>query len=139
VQTQKKIKETDAIFTKLKAVNKAADEAKSVLRLSWDAKATVKLGDFSRGGKNRLQRKAADHDFKPDGILNPFWDLVAAMGQSHSVFHDFACHERFHRRHAGTVVDEEAKAVSAGRHLGDQPGQRAGDSEPKNSVLETDG
>jgi len=51
VQTQKKIKETDAIFTKLKAVNKAADEAKSVLRLSWDAKATVKLGDFSRGAR----------------------------------------------------------------------------------------
>ena len=51
MQTQKKIKQTDAIFAKLKVVNTAADEATTVLRLSWDAKATVKLGDFSRGGK----------------------------------------------------------------------------------------
>ena len=76
MQTQKKIKETDAIFTKLREVNRAADETETVLRLSWDAKATVKLGDFSRGGKNRLARKAADHDFKPDGILNPFGILL---------------------------------------------------------------
>src|SRR5262249_11375274 len=76
VQAQKKIKQTDAIFAKLKEVNKAADEAATVLRLSWDAKATVKLGDFSRGGQNRLARKAADHDFQPDGILNPFGILL---------------------------------------------------------------
>ena len=76
MQAQKKIKETDAIFAKVKAVNRAADEATTVLRLSWDAKATVKLGDFSRGGKNRLERKAGDHDFKPDGILNPFGILL---------------------------------------------------------------
>jgi Rhodopirellula transposase DDE domain len=42
------------------------------LRLSLDAKATVKIGCFSRGGKNRLQRKAADHDFKPDLTLTPY-------------------------------------------------------------------
>lgn len=76
MQAQKKIKETDAIFAKVKAVNRAADEATTVLRLSWDAKATVKLGDFSRGGKSRLARKAGDHDFKPDGILNPFGILL---------------------------------------------------------------
>ena len=76
MQAQKKIKQTDAIFAKLKEVNKAADDMATVLRLSWDAKATVKLGDFSRGGKNRLRRQAADHDFKPDGILNPFGILL---------------------------------------------------------------
>jgi hypothetical protein len=42
------------------------------LRLSLDAKATVQIGCFSRGGKNRLQRKAADHDFKPDLTLTPY-------------------------------------------------------------------
>jgi len=42
------------------------------LRLSLDAKAAVKIGCFSRGGKNRLQRKAADHDFKPDLTLTPY-------------------------------------------------------------------
>jgi DDE family transposase len=76
VQAQKKIKQTDAIFAKLRVVNTAADEAEAVLRLSWDAKATVKIGDFVRGGKNRLKRKGADHDFQPQGILNPFGILL---------------------------------------------------------------
>jgi hypothetical protein len=76
VQAQKKIKQTDAIFAKLNVVNKAADESETTLRLSWDAKATVKVGDFSRGGKSRLARKAADHDFQPEGILNPFGILL---------------------------------------------------------------
>jgi Rhodopirellula transposase DDE domain len=95
VQTQKKIKQTDAIFAQLKAVNQAADESATVLRLSWDAKATVKLGDFSRGGKNRLQRKAADHDFKADGILNPFgillprWDDLTLYFTTSPVTSDF--------------------------------------------------
>jgi hypothetical protein len=45
-----------------------------------DAKATVKVGDYSRGGKKRVQVKAADHDFKalskvtPVGILLPQFD-----------------------------------------------------------------
>jgi hypothetical protein len=51
-----------------------------MLRLSIDAKATVKVGDFSRGGKKRVQVKAADHDFKakakvtPVGLLLPQFD-----------------------------------------------------------------
>ena len=40
-----------------------------------DAKATLKVGDFSRGGKKDVQVKAANHDFKakvtPVGILLP--------------------------------------------------------------------
>jgi hypothetical protein len=40
----------------------------------------VKIGDFSRGGKNRVLREAADHDFQaeatlaPPGILLPRYD-----------------------------------------------------------------
>lgn len=37
-----------------------------------DAKATVKIGCFSRGGKSRVLTKALDHDFKPDSTLTPF-------------------------------------------------------------------
>ncbi len=44
----------------------------AVLRLSIDAKATVKVGPFSRQGKSRTIVKAADHDFKPDAKLTPF-------------------------------------------------------------------
>lgn len=72
MQTQKKIKETDAIFERLSQINPEADQADDVLRLSLDAKATVKIGDFSRGGKNRVVRKAADHDFKPEATYTPY-------------------------------------------------------------------
>lgn len=37
-----------------------------------DAKAAVKIGNFSRGGKSRVLTKALDHDFKPDSTLTPF-------------------------------------------------------------------
>lgn len=36
-----------------------------------DAKATVKVGPFSRGGKSRVQVKAADHDFDPVATVTP--------------------------------------------------------------------
>ncbi len=63
-------------------VNAAADADAKVLRISMDAKATVKVGDFSRGGKKRVQVKTADHDFKasakvtPVGILLPQFDIL---------------------------------------------------------------
>ncbi len=47
------------------AVNAAADAAPAVLRVSIDAKATVKVGPFARGGKSRIPTAAADHDFPP--------------------------------------------------------------------------
>jgi transposase len=50
--------------------NANADE--SILRISLDAKATVLIGPFSRGGKSRLHICAADHDFRPDETLTPF-------------------------------------------------------------------
>jgi transposase len=76
VPTQKKIPETDAIFERLHELNPAADQADNVLRLSMDAKATVKIGLFSRGGKSRVQVKAADHDFRPDAVLTPLGILL---------------------------------------------------------------
>jgi transposase len=68
----KKIPETDAIFAQLARVNAAADADARVLRLSLDAKATVLIGDYSRGGRSRLMVKAADHDFHPEEKLTPF-------------------------------------------------------------------
>ena len=41
-----------------------------------DAKATVKVGDFSRGGKKRVRVKAADHDFRPTATVTPVGILV---------------------------------------------------------------
>lgn len=48
---QKVIAETEAIFTEVNRVNQAADADAHTLRLSMDAKATVKVGDYDRGGK----------------------------------------------------------------------------------------
>ena len=36
-----------------------------------DAKATVKVGPFARGGKSRVLVKAADHDFQPAATVTP--------------------------------------------------------------------
>jgi hypothetical protein len=76
---QKKIPETDAIFNQLLKVNQEANANPTTLRLSIDAKATVKLGPFDRGGKTRVCTIASDHDFAtetvtPYGILLPQLD-----------------------------------------------------------------
>jgi hypothetical protein len=55
----------------LHPVNAAADGDDSVLRLSLDTKAAVKIGLFSRGGKSWVRVAAADHDFGPEAILTP--------------------------------------------------------------------
>lgn len=73
---QKKLPETDAIFEQVHHINAAADQADDVLRLSMDAKAPVKIGDFSRGGVTRIEVAAADHDFKPRATLVPWGFLL---------------------------------------------------------------
>ena len=66
----------------MKQRNEEAKADEHVLRISMDAKATVKVGPFSRGGKSRVKVKAADHDFSeknapkvtPVGIFLPKFD-----------------------------------------------------------------
>jgi transposase len=62
-------------------VNQAADDAPDVLRISLDAKATVKLGPFSRGGTSRVAVKAADHDFQPAGTVTPVGIFLPASDE----------------------------------------------------------
>ncbi len=52
-------------------VNAEADAAPDMLRVSMDAKATVKIGPFARGGKGRVAVKAADHDFRAEATVTP--------------------------------------------------------------------
>lgn len=53
-----------------------------MLRISCDAKAAIKVGEFSRAGRSRCKVQALDHDFKaeevviPYGILLPQYDLL---------------------------------------------------------------
>ena len=50
-----------------------------MLRISIDAKATVKVGPFSRGGKSRVPTKAADHDFQPEASVTPVGIFLPAF------------------------------------------------------------
>jgi transposase len=78
----------------VKEINEAADVDKAVLRISMDAKATVKVGPFARGGKSRVPIKAADHDFQPTatvtpvGIFLPAFDEVFFYGVTSKVTSD---------------------------------------------------
>jgi len=75
-------------------INHAADTADDVLRISMDAKATVKVGPFGRGGKSRTHVAAVDHDFHPTatltpvGILLPAWDELCVYGVTSKVTSD---------------------------------------------------
>lgn len=70
---------TDSIFDNVQQVNQEADAEPSTLRISIDTKATLKIGEYSRGGQSRglEATKAMDHDMSakekmiPGGILEP--------------------------------------------------------------------
>jgi len=55
----------------VKQRNEEADADAGTLRLSMDAKATVKVGPFARGGKSRVATQAADHDFEAKATVTP--------------------------------------------------------------------
>jgi len=63
------------------ALNAAADAAPDVLRVSLDAKATVKIGPFARGGKSRVPVQAADHDFQPEATVTPVGLFLPALDE----------------------------------------------------------
>ncbi len=46
-----------------------------------DAKATVKIGPFSRGGKSRVAVKAADHDFEAQATVTPVGIFLPALDE----------------------------------------------------------
>lgn len=83
---KKKIPETDDIFETLEDFHTAAQEDDTVLRISWDAKATIPIGLFSREGKTRLEVKAWDHDFEPDETLTPFGIFLPNHDQCYLYF-----------------------------------------------------
>jgi hypothetical protein len=46
-----------------------------------DAKATVNLGPFARGGKSRIPTQAVDHDFQPEARVTPVGILMPATNE----------------------------------------------------------
>ena len=61
-------------------------EIGQVMRLSIDCKATVKIGEYSRGGKTRGDTQAADHDMGCDEKQVPFGIVEEDSGQLHLTF-----------------------------------------------------
>lgn len=82
----KKTAETDAIFIQLEQMRLAFQADQRVLRLSMDAKATVLIGDYARGGKTRLHIKAADHDFQPADQLTPYCIFLPDYARAYLYF-----------------------------------------------------
>jgi hypothetical protein len=82
----RKIPETDAIFEQVNAVNANTDKDPNAIRISLDCKAVVKIGPFSRGGKNRVEQKASDHDFEAEQTIVPFGVFIPEFCESHFWF-----------------------------------------------------
>ena len=79
--------QTDAIFDEIHRVNQKADEDETMLRISLDAKAPVKLGLFSRGGLNRVVVNALDHDFHgKNSKVTPFGIYLPQHGELYLYF-----------------------------------------------------
>lgn len=78
---EKKIPQTDAIFEQLNQIHEQAREDEMVLRMSFDAKATVLIGALSRCGVSRVEVKTLDHDFQPESKVTPFGILLPDEGR----------------------------------------------------------
>src|SRR5659263_661164 len=94
-QPKKKIPQTDAIFDQLSNIHTSAKNDETVLRISIDAKATVLVGPFSRGGKSWVTVRAADHDFQsgenltPIGIFLPEYNDIKLYFSNSHITSDF--------------------------------------------------
>ncbi len=51
-----------------------------------DAKASIKVGAFSRGGYSRSNTRACDHDFAPDCILKLFGINIPSLDENYMYF-----------------------------------------------------
>jgi hypothetical protein len=91
-QAPKKLPETDAIFANItekdgKSIAEGTPgEAGQVKRLSIDCKATVKIGDYARGGQTRGDHRAADHDMGCEEKYVPFGLVDEDGGRLHLTF-----------------------------------------------------
>jgi hypothetical protein len=91
----KKLPETDAIFANIKEKDKNPLEGEDsvdggqVKRLSIDCKATVNIGDYSRGGKTRGDACASDHDMGCEEKYTPFGIVDEDEGALYLTFGSF--------------------------------------------------
>jgi len=83
---QKKLPQTDAIFAELTQLHETIRTDAHYLRLSLDAKATVRLGPFSRRGHTRVVVRAVDHDFQAEDTVTPWGILLPEYNELYLYF-----------------------------------------------------
>lgn len=66
-------------------IHEESSSDNSVLRISYDAKDKVSIGDFSRGGKNWNKVKANDHDFSKE-FVTPFGLYLPELKETNLYF-----------------------------------------------------
>ncbi|MEO6319413.1 MAG: hypothetical protein ABIR56_01960 [Polaromonas sp.] len=76
------------MFANVQLSNTLADADPATLRLSMDTKATVHVGEYSRGGQSRARvaLKALDHDMSPKEKLVPGGILEPVSGKTFLFF-----------------------------------------------------
>jgi Rhodopirellula transposase DDE domain len=79
------VPETNAIFENVKAKDQP-DHPGDIKRLSMDCKATVNLGEYSRGGQTRGENQALDHDFGAEEKAVPCGIVDEDSGQLYLYF-----------------------------------------------------
>ena len=67
-------------------INQLADESEGVTRISFDAKANINIGPFSRGGYSRQGEHAWDHDFEPETVLKLFGIFLPVIDETYLYF-----------------------------------------------------
>jgi hypothetical protein len=87
IKPLKKIPETEAIFANVAQAHQAADNHPKSLRISFDSKAKVKIGNLSRQGKARYldPLKADDHDSEWMAVLVPL-GILDVRGERLSIY-----------------------------------------------------
>ncbi len=85
-QAFKKRPETDAIFANIKGKDQLCCNERNTKRMSMDCKATVKIGEYSRGGKTRGDNQAVDHDMGCTEKYIPFGIVDQDSGDLHITF-----------------------------------------------------
>ena len=71
------------IFNYVNNINKMSKISEGILRISMDTKATIKVGQFSRGGYCRYSVKAWDHDYEAEATLKLFGINIPETGANH--------------------------------------------------------
>jgi Rhodopirellula transposase DDE domain len=100
-----------------------------------DAKATVKVGPFARGGKSRVPTKAADHDFQPAATVTPVGMLLPASNELFLYGVTSQVGSRLSGRSVGRLVGERQRALCPHHDPAHQPGQWAGEPQSTHGSL----